>query len=219
MKDVVIIGNTDYSKMLMDYLKDDGINTCAFAVNEPYIKEKYIFEIPVLPIEHLLENFNPTTTTLYMGIGYTKLGTIKKNLFDVCKSYGYSFENYIHKTACIDSGAILGEGNVIFEGVTVQKYTSIGNANLFFSNSTIMHNDNVGSYNTFGAGSVLNGFVNVGECNFIGANATLRNNISIGNLNLIGAGVYLNKRIENNTVVKLPTAIHIEGSMKFASRI
>ncbi len=209
---IIIVGNTEYSILLMKYINESGKKIDAFCVNECFIEKKNLCGKPVLPIEKIKDYCRADSAVLYMGIGYSNLGEVRKNLFNDMKNKGYSFENYIHPSAQINPEVNLGEGNVIFENVVVQKNTIIGDANLFFSNSSIMHDDRIGCFNTFCAGSVCNGFTSVGNCNFIGANAVLRDKISMGNKNIVGAGIFLNKNLENNKMVKIAKSIVIKES-------
>lgn len=198
----VVVGINDYALMVASYLKDDGEIIDAFTVDDHYIQEAYINDIPVVGMSKLTECFSRKDTILYLAIGYSNYGKTRKKVYEKCKQYGYRFGNYIHKTAYIESNVILGEGNNIFEGVTIQKHVKIGNANLFFSNATIMHDNIIGDYNTFGACSVSNGIVTIGNCNFLGSNATLKDKIHIGNECLIGAGTYLRFNCEDKAIVR-----------------
>ncbi len=189
----VIIGNTKYSVMLMEYLEELGIIIDAFCVDKEFIKEQYLSGKMVISTDELLDNFDKKATTLYLGIGYNQLGRVKRKIFVKLKDQGFRFGNYVHPSAHINRSVVIGEGNVIFENVVIQRNTVIGDGNLFFSNAVIMHDDNIGSFNSFCACSVLNGFVNVDDCNFIGANATLKDHIKISGECLIGAGAYVHR--------------------------
>lgn len=203
---VIVIGNTAYSKMLMEYIEETGLYVDAFAVDEKYIRETVISGKPVISFSKLSSAYSRETTILFLGIGYSKLGIVKKDLFLFLKHNGFRFANFIHKTACISSNTSIGEGNVFFENVVVQRNTIIGDGNLFFSNATIMHDNSIGNFNSFCAGSVVNGFVTIDDCNFIGANATIREKIKIKDNNLIGASVYVNRNIETDCAVLPPTS-------------
>lgn len=197
----VMIGNSEYSSLLAEYLEDENIHIEAFVVDGSYISDKEINGKPVMPLEEVTRYFNRTETKMFLGVGYSRLGSIRKKLYMQCKEKGYDFMNYIHPSAAVDKTVKLGEGNVLFENVVIQKHTVINDCNLFFSNSVIMHDDKIGSFNTFCAGSILNGWVSVGDCNFMGANATLRDHISILSHVLVGAGAYVNRDGEENSYI------------------
>lgn len=215
IKKVIIIGNTNYSRMLKEYLCDLGIDITAFCVDKDWIITDKINNLPVIDMDELFYSYSADQYMLIMGIGYTKLGEVRKQIYFRCKNYGYTFMNYIHPSAQIDKTVTIGEGNIIFENVVIQKNCNIGNANLFFSNSTIMHDNKIGCFNTFCAGSVSNGSVMIEDCCFFGANSTLRDSIVVCKHTLVGAGVYVNRNcIENTAVLPLqPSYIKESGEM------
>ena len=201
----IIIGNTQFSSLLLQYVRDDGIDVAAFAADREYIDAGSLDSVPVVPIDELPARFDTGEDKLIMGIGYKKLGEIRKALFERCRDYGFDFINYIHPSAVVDRSVLIGEGNIIFENVTVQKRTVMGDCNILFSNCAIMHDNVVGSFVTFGAGCVSNGSVHIGNCCFIGSNATLRDRIRIRDHILIGAGTYVERDCDAGTAV-LPGA-------------
>lgn len=197
----VIIGNTQFSSLLLQYVSDAGIDVAAFAADREYIEEGTLDALPVVPIDELPARFDTGEYKLIMGIGYKKLGETRKVIFERCKEYGYDFINYIHPSAVVDRSVLTGEGNIIFENVTIQKRTVMGDGNILFSNCALMHDNVVGNFVTFGAGSVSNGSVHIGDCCFIGSNATLRDRITIKDHILIGAGTYVERDCEAGTAV------------------
>lgn len=217
---VVIVGNTEYSEMLMDYIEDSGVVVDAFCVDKAYISKGAIAGKPVIPVEEITKIYPPEKTKLYLGIGYSNLGKTKKQVYDKLKREGYQFQNFIHKSVQIFRGCMLGEGNIFFENVVIQRNVTIGNANLFFSNANIMHDNCIGNYNTFGAGSVSNGFVKIGDCNFVGSNATLKDHIVLKGECLIGAGAYVNKVCEKgNAVLPAKANLSIGGGHSLVAKL
>lgn len=195
---IIIVGISKYSQMIRDYVEDLGIEVVAYTADSEYIKSADIDGVPVVSLDRLEKKYTTDEIRLVLGIGYTQLGHLRKNMYNKCKKNGYIFINYVHPSAVIDKKVEMGEGNVIFENVVIQKYTKIGSGNLFFSNSVIMHDNQIGDFTTFGACAVSNGFVRVKDCCFIGANATIRDNVTIRSNTLVGAGVYVNKSTEEN---------------------
>lgn len=201
-KKYVIIGNSSYALMMKRYIEITGFGTVyAFAVDEQYIKEPVLGNIPVISVEQLGKYFPASDHELIMGIGYLKMGTIRRKLFEKCKEFGYKFANYVHPTAIISSNAILGEGNNILEGVIIEESVHIGNANLFFGGSLIAHETEIGDFNTFSVRAVVAGAVTINNNCFAGAASTVRDHIVLDNYVLIGAAAYASKNIPEYGVV------------------
>ncbi len=78
----IVIGNSEYAVMLMDYLEEDGIKVDAFCVDERYIVKEKICGKSVISIEKVKEIVSPDMCELYLGIGYSKVGLVKKSIFE-----------------------------------------------------------------------------------------------------------------------------------------
>lgn len=202
MKNLVIIGNGSYAAMMKRYIDLTQFGTVqAFAVDKPFITTPILCDTPVIALDTLSQHFNPANIQLIMGIGYTKMGEIRKRIFEHCKQQDYTFANYIHPTAILSSNISLGEGNNLLEGVIIEESVCIGDANLFFGGSLIAHETIIGNYNTFSVKSVVAGVTTVKNNCFVGAAATLRDHITLNDYVLIGASAYAAKDVKEYGVV------------------
>lgn len=202
MKEIVIIGNGSYARMMNQYLKMSGRDmVCAYAVDSKCIEAPEIDGIKVISFEQLKDEFPCEKYDLIMGIGYVQMAQIRKRIFEQCKSWGYHFENYIHPTAIISPDAKIGEGNNILEGVIVEAGVTIGNANLFFGGSMVGHESRVGDYNTFAGKSMVAGLVTVGNNCFLGVSSAVKDHVVLKDFVLLGAMAYGYKDMEEYSVV------------------
>ncbi len=220
MESVLIVGNTHYSTLLLEYIRDlNNISVEGFVVDKEYIFDRFISGLPVLSFDELIARYPSADYKLILGIGYSCNGKLKQEIYQRCKQYGYNFINYIHPAAQVHAASI-GEANVFFENVIIQKRAMIGNGNLFFSGSVLMHDSHVGDFNSFCANSVINGSVKIHNCSFFGANATIRDAVEIGSHVIIGAGAYVNETIIDDAAV-LPARSHIidQGSVIYSKSI
>lgn len=199
---IVIIGNGIYAKMMQKYIDNTGYGVvCAYSVDEKYIDEKIIDGIPVISFEDLRKKYDNKEVGLILGIGYSKMGEVRKRIYNECIKWGYEFLNYIHPTAIIASDAIIGNGNNILEGVIIEAGTCIGNANLIYGGSIISHDCYVGDYNTFSVKSVVAGCTNIMNNCFLGASSVVRDKVTIKNYVLVGAAAYAFKDMEEYSVI------------------
>lgn len=202
MKKLAIIGNGTYAKMINMYIDMTGFGQVLFYVaDKEYIYESKLDGTDVISFEELYERFSAEEVTLIMGIGYTQMGNVRKNIFEQCKARGYLFENYIHPTAIIASEAKIGEGNNILEAVIIEPGVTVGNANLFYGGVIIGHDSSIGDYNTFSVKAVTAGFVTVKNNCFFGVASALKNDIIIYDYVLIGAMACGYKDMEEHSVV------------------
>lgn len=212
MKKLIIIGNASYARMMKRYIDLAGIGeVIAYAADAECIREKELDRIPVLSMEELRENDFREEAMLIMGIGYKKMGGIRKKVFEQCKSFGYRFENFIHSTAIIEKNVVLGEGNNILEGVILEEGVVLGNANLLFGGSLIAHETRVGDYNTFSVKSVVAGCASIGNHCFIGASAAVKDHVTIQDYVLLGAMAFGFRDMESYSVVVPEKSRILEG--------
>lgn len=212
MKNLIIVGNGPYSEMMRNYIEQTETgNILAYAVDAECIQQKEIGGIPVLSFENLRKNFPHDEVSLIMGIGYRKMGEIRKKVFEKCKAWGYQFENYIHPTALIAKDTILGEGNNILEGVILEAGTVIGNANLFFGGSMVAHETMVGNYNTFSVKAVVAGCAVIQNHCFLGASSAVRDHVTLRDYVLLGATAFGFKDMDPYSVVVPAKSMMLEG--------
>ena len=202
MNRLIIIGNGTYARMMKRYigLTDFG-EAAAYAVESACIQEDQLDGLPVISLESLQKKFSCDEVSLVMGIGYKKMGNIRKRIFLKCKSMGYQFENYIHPTAIIEKNVVMGEGNNILEGVILEESVLLGDANLLFGGSMIAHETMVGDYNTLSVKAVVAGSTVIRNNCFIGAAATIKDHIVLNDYVFIGAAAYVRKSMEEYSVV------------------
>lgn len=202
MKKIIIVGNSSYARMMHKYimLTEFG-QVCAYVVDAEYINQTELDNVEVISFEEMQEKYSTDEVVLIMGIGYTQMSNVRKNVFEKCRGYGYRFANYIHPTAIISPDVILGEGNNILEGVIIEVGVTIGNANLFFGGSVIGHESEIGSYNTFSVSSTIAGCVEVRNNCFLGASSAVRDHVVINDYVLLGATAYGYKNIPEYSVV------------------
>lgn len=203
MKNLVMIGNGPYSEMMHRYVELTQFGrVLAYAVDEQCIQEHEINGKPVIALQELKARFSCKDVLLLMGIGYKKMGEIRKQVFLKCKDLGFRFANYIHPTAIISKDVIMGEGNNILEGVILEAGVKIGDANLLFGGSMIAHETVIGSFNTLSVKAVAAGCTVIGSHCFLGASSVVRDHVVFEDYVLLGASAYGFKSMEKYAVVK-----------------
>ena len=212
MKDIIIVGNGICATMMLSYIASTNFgNIVAFVVDEEFITEPYINDVPVISIEEMKKFYSVDNVRLVMGIGYSQMGDIRKEMFNRLKDLGYKFTNYIHPTAIICTEKI-GEGNVILEGAILGINSSIGDANLIYSGALVGHNTELGNYNTMSVHATIAGCSKIHNNCFLGNSSMIRDSIEIGDYVLIGEGACAFKSIPENTVVKSAKSIILEDT-------
>ncbi|URN94009.1 MAG: acetyltransferase [Candidatus Pristimantibacillus lignocellulolyticus] len=201
-KKIIIIGNTEYSRLIRYYIEvDTELEVIAYSVEKDYVETEYFDNIPLIALEELTKSYPVNEYDIILGVGYSKMNTIREKLYRKIKKYGYRVINYIHSTAVISSNSVIGEGNIIMENVVVAPYSTIGSGNIIWNSVNVSHNNVVGNFNSLSVGTSLSGFVEVGNNCFLGNNCTVKNHLKIANYSLIGASSYVSESTEEYQVI------------------
>lgn len=203
-----IYGTTDLAENLFYLLTEDGIEIEGFVVDRKYISDQYktfiiknkTIKLQVIPWEDMEEQYKREEVAMYLCIGYTRMNCARREKFEEIKKRGYRIENYVHKTACVETDK-MGEGNLIFEQAYVGMYAELGDGNIVYPKALIAHHTKVGDFNYFAISVSVAGHVIISDENFFGNNATTKDKIVIGSGNLIGANSYVRRDLSDENVI------------------
>ena len=132
-----------------------------------------ICDVPVIGHTEDLQELFVGYKNLVVAIGNN---VVRKRIYDIAKSIGYSFPNLISSSAYISPYAKIGWGCVILNNAVVQNGSSVGNGVLLNPGVEIHHDCSVGDYNLIYTNSVVRTYANIGKCVRIGSNVTICNN-------------------------------------------
>ncbi len=194
IKKLVIVGSGETGLIAYEYFKyDSPYEVVAFSVNEQYITETSINDLPVVPFETLEEKYNPNEYEVYVAISSGKLNRNRTKVYNEAKDKGYKCASYISSKAFVWRNVGIGENCFIFEDNTLQPFVKIGNNVTLWSGNHIGHNSTIKDNCFISSHCVISGFCEVGENSFLGVNCTVENNIKIAKDNFIGAGALIQK--------------------------
>ena len=214
MEKYIIVGNSEHALTMKNYIDaTDFGQVIAFSVDKEYVGNGEFCGKPVISLNELEEKYRAEEVKLIMGIGYKKMGEIKKNIFLRCKKMGFSFANYIHPSAIVSKDVKLGEGNNVLDGVIIESGVEMGDGNILFAGSIMGHDSKVGSFNTFSIKSIVAGCVEIGNNCMCGINSTVKDNVNIKDYVLIGASAYAQHDIEEYEVLVSAKSYILEGKM------
>ena len=202
MRNLAIVGNGTYARMMKKYIEMTSFGqVLAYVVDRDYIVKSIQDSIHVISFEDLFGGYLGQDIALIMGIGYIRMGNVRKQIFERCKENGYRFENYIHPTAVLPLDIEIGEGNNILENVVFEAGVSIGNANFFCGGSIVGHDTCIGDYNTFSVNAATAGFVRIKNNCFIGVSAAIKDHVTLQDYVLLDAMACGFKDMEAYSVV------------------
>lgn len=196
MRNLVIFGDTQFAERLSKYIIMEGVDrVCAFTQEERFMTRKEINGIPVIPFEKLGATLKEDFSVI-LGIGYTKMNTLRAKLYNLCKEAGYEVGSYISSKALVLSYEI-GEGTFVCPGVVIGPDCKLGKGNYLASSAVLTHDNTLGNFNFISTNAVFGGFAKVEDNCFIGLHSTIKDDVTIANDNLIGAAANVLKSIED----------------------
>lgn len=193
LKNVLIFGTTDLAELLFSYIESDpNYNVLGFVVDREFRVKNEFCGKKIYSFEDIDESFLPNVVSFFVCVGYTKMNSVRSQIFNRLRDKKFPILSYIHPSSLVLSSS-LGEGNIVFPNVILDKFTNIGDGNVFYPGALLSHHSAVGNYNFFAVKSCVCGHVKVKNNCFIGANSTIKNGIDLNDYTLVGGGTYINK--------------------------
>lgn len=177
--------------MYFNFSHDSPYEIVGFTVDEPFIRDRELHGLPVIPFSGIEVLFPPEDHLLFIAIGYSNLNRLRAEKFAAAKARGYQLASYISPQAHIGPGCVIGENCMVGALCALQPQVKIGNNVVIRENVFIGSGTGIQDHCYISGAAAIAGEVTLGTGTFIGANATLKNNITIGKECIIGAGVTL----------------------------
>jgi sugar O-acyltransferase (sialic acid O-acetyltransferase NeuD family) len=202
MKPVIVFGNQDSASTTNYYLSvDSPYRVVAFTVDQDRITNSNHESLPVIPFEKILEEFPPDQVDFIFPAGFQISNPYNTNVFrqsryELIKSMGYKFINYISSRALVATNVKIGENVLIYEGTIVQPFVEIGNNTIVRSGVNLGHHCVVKDHCFISAEVTIGSRTIIGSQTFIGLNTTILNSINIANKSFIGSSTLINRNTQ-----------------------
>jgi sugar O-acyltransferase (sialic acid O-acetyltransferase NeuD family) len=200
-KPTYLLGAGGHASVLVDMLKENGIDISFICSPDIDSSRKVLADIPILNDENVLLHKNTAELVLVNGIGSLPCDTLRNKIFNKFSEQGFLFKQVISKHAVVSLFATLGHGVQVMPGAIVQAGAIIGDNTIINTGAIIEHDCVIGKHNHIAPGVTLSGHVSTGNNVHIGSGATIIQNISIGTGTVIAAGAIVTKHIESEKIV------------------
>lgn len=201
MKKIVIIGTGKNAKQVYDFLKIHKLyDIVGFAIDKEYIKEDSYMNYPVYPLENL-DVYIDNDTYIFVSLGWNRLNSDRRQLYERLKAKGYKFANLISPTAIV-RGKIDGD-NVWINDYSVLQSDAVIKSDVIIREGVVIGNDTLIKDHCFiGVKALVAGGCIIGEQSFIGIHATVFDGTIIGDKCIIGGCAVVKRNVSNYTVCK-----------------
>lgn len=199
MENIILIGGGGHAKSCIDIiLSTSSFKIVGYVDFEPSLDRKY--GIPYLGQDDVLPNYIEGNQFL-ITIGQLNSSAKREQIFNDLKAKGGKFAKVVSPYAQVSNFTEIGEGSIVFHGVTIQADAIIGDNCIVNNHALIEHDCQIGHHCHVSTGALLNGNVQISNGVFIGSSAVLKQGISIGERALIGMGSIVLENVEANQVI------------------
>ncbi len=180
-----LYGASGHAKVIMDILKDNGIDIDGLVDDNPELNELLGY-----PVYHQRKDLSP----MIVSIGNN---SIRKKIVE---NLSVEFGKAIHSTAVVSSTACVGEGTVVMQGAIIQSCAKIGNHCIINTGASVDHECVIGDYVHVSPHATLCGNVQLGEGSWVAAGTIVLPGVKIGKWSVIGAGSVVSKDIPDGVL-------------------
>lgn len=203
MEKVVIFGTTELAVMCHFYLTHDSpYDVVAFTVDQDYIKEETLCNLPVVAFENIELSHPPNEYKILVAVWFGKVNKTRAEKYYQAKAKGYSLISYISSKSTICPGLVLGDNCIILGNCAIQPFVKLGNNITLLDGCVIGHHSIIKDHCFLSLHAVVSGEVILEPYCFLGANSTIRNNVVIASECVIGAGTLILENTRERGVYK-----------------
>lgn len=194
MEKVVIFGNSQWASLAHFYFTHDSPHdVVAFTVDRGYLKERELFDLPVVAFDEVEKLYPPSEFKMFVPISFKKMNHLRADKYNEAKAKGYQLISYVSSKATVWPGFVPGDNCFIFEDNTIQPFVKIGNDVVLWSGNHIGHHTVIKDHVFISSHVVVSGGVTIEPYCFLGVNSTIRDGVTIARECLIGASALILK--------------------------
>lgn len=199
MENIILVGGGGHAKSCIDIILSTSLfKILGYVDLEESLDEKYA--IPYLGQDDVLTKYIKGNQFL-ITIGQMDSSEKRERIFNDIQALGGTFATVISPYAQVSNFATIGEGSIVFHGVTVQSDAIIGDNCILNNHALIEHDSQIGHHCHISTAAVINGNVKVSNGVLVGSGAILKQGISVGENALIGMGSVVLKNVEKDQIV------------------
>lgn len=224
MKDIVILGAGKIAEVLYDYVcRDSDMRVHGFCVDSAYRHSNEFQGHPLVALEDLPKRFPPEQYSVLMAIGYHECNALRARKAAEIKAMGYRLASYVSTRAWMSGSAVMGEGCVVLDHVSIEPGVRLGDNVALWSGVVVGHHAIVGDHCWLAAGATMGGGARIGSGCFLGLNATIAHEIQLGERCLIGGHAWVGKSAAAGSVLIAPDAtlfrLDVDRFLRFSGKL
>lgn len=200
MKKILVIGDSNFTKVMINIIEDEGVFEIFGVIDCFNIGKKYLNYDVVGTKEDIPKILKEND--IYGGVLAIDSNWMRKEIYNKVQSIcgEFNFITIIHPTAIIGKNVIISRGSVVMAGVVVNSDSVIGEFCLLKMQSSLGHEGLMEDYSSLSFGVVTGGNLKLGAYSKISFSTSVIENIKIGSHTFIGAGSLVLKNVPSFSV-------------------
>jgi sugar O-acyltransferase (sialic acid O-acetyltransferase NeuD family) len=201
MDNIVIIGSSGHTKVVIDVVQREGKYNIAGLLDRFRDVGEKTMGYPVLGKEEdlpeLIGSHALRGAIVAIGDNFVRskaVGRIKEI------SPHLPFVSAIHPQASVAMEVSIGEGTVVMAGAAINPCCSVGRFCIMNTNSSLDHDSTLEDFASLAPGATTGGNCRIGQFSAVGIGAVMIHGIHVGEHTVIGAGSLVMKPIESFVV-------------------
>lgn len=210
-EDIIILGRGGHAKVIIDMIEEGDSYNIVGVTDVNLEGEKEFFGYPILGNDDVLPDFfKQGVKNVAVGIGGFTDNRLRKKLFDLAKSIGFSLPPIIHSSAIISKRSKIGEGTIIKRGVIVDTDVTIGTNNILELGAIVGHESKVGNHVLLSANVMISAYNIIEDDVFFAVASTIVSGARVCEGTLIGAGaVVVNDITQKGLYLGVPAKMRV----------
>ena len=208
-KELIIIGAGNVGGFIA-YNQDlfpEKYNVLGFLDDDENKIGKDYYGYPVVGDTNHLLSLNKNIA-IAIGIAAPKA---KRAIFEKFRGKGFAYPSFVSKNAWLSNHVRVGEGVIIYPGVSINYETTIEDFVIMNMNCAIGHNCHISKYCALAPGVNLAGFTRIDEGVDIGIGVSTRQNTHVGRDSIIGGQSMLVKNVHPGSKIVGVPGLNIEN--------
>jgi sugar O-acyltransferase (sialic acid O-acetyltransferase NeuD family) len=198
---VVIVGTGDHAALAFEcFTLDSPHEVVAFSAEQAFIRSDRYCGRPVVPFDQLAAVYPPSEYRAFVAASATQLNRVRRRLFDVTRSAGFSFVSYVSKSSFVWNDVHIGENVFVGELNLLHYKVYIGNNVVIASGTHLGHGTVIGDDCYLASRATFAGECRVGSGCFVGVGSCIADNRSLAEDSVIGAGAVVVKDTQTRQV-------------------
>lgn len=196
MKNILIIGASGHSKMVIDIIKKNNEYNIIGLIDSFKKVGSKISDYEVIgnenDIPNLIEKHNIFGALISIGDNW-----VRKQMKEIIETETptLKFISAVHPSAVLAEGISIPKGTVIMANVTINSDAEIGEFCILNTKSSLGHDSIMNDFSSLAPGVTIGGNVFIGFCSAISLGASVIQNLKIGKHTVVGASSLVLKDI------------------------